>query len=573
MLQAATGKLFTNRENPRTTLLKGVVYTNLDLAVVDQLTTKVGTLISMDTSHTPTALGYEMTEHMEAAEPEPGVLVSRTMGAYIDDFADVASFSLRVICSPDVHITERLLNQRRRPGQPHPSERLARFYDASVRADLAEIAAFNEFTEQLIGLQRVTYMAVIQSIRTYVAAVHRMSDDLNLAYTLLVMCIESLVQKFDGHEPQWSDIPEEKRRGVDKALEGVDHDPARAVKDAVLDVIHPRLSYRFGQFILAHLPADYFTVQADAQKHPIGRRDLEAALQNLYGVRSGYVHTLKPLTKEFLHFASHRETCEDDDKLTFTFQGLFRLTRAVIIEYVRKAEKVDHEPYHYEWDNPHLLRMKLDPSLWIYNPDAFSPQTPRHHLEGLVLLLDQCLVDFPNRKLHHPTRVIEKGFSIQSQMPEAMRVSFLGFAYLSDFFLGTVQTYRVFSQTEVDLLNRPGVDSLIAQALMGSDTGWAPSEHKKQLDQYYKKRHTKTGIKVSQNVEACMGLALAERYRLAGDSPGALAALNAAAKDFPHLRQLRHMGEEFDQERPIDWRSIIYPRWAAPRATLECNGL
>ena len=163
--------------------------------------------------------------------------------------------------------------------------------------------------------------------------------------------------------------------------------------------------------------------------------------------------------------------------------------------------------------------------------------------------------------------------SIQSQMAEAMRVSFLGFAYLSDFFLGTVQTHRVFSKTEVDLLNRPGVDSLIAQALMGSDTGWAPSEHKKQLDQYYKKRHMKTGIKVSQNVEACMGLALAERYLLAGDSPGALAALSAAAKDFPHLKQLRHMGDEFDQERPIDWRSIIYPRWAAPRATLECNGL
>ncbi|MEN1833842.1 hypothetical protein AAIM60_13210 [Pseudomonas lijiangensis] len=265
MLQAATGKLFTNRDNPRTTLLKGVVYTNLDLAVVDQVTTKVGTLISMETSHTPTALGYEMTEYMEAAEPEPGVLASRTMGAYIDDFADVASFSLRVICSPDVHIAERLLNQRRRPGQPHPSERLARFYDASVRTDQAEITAFNEFTEQLIGLRRVTYMAVIQSIRTYVAAVHRMSDDLNLAYTLLVMCIESLVQKFDGHEPQWSDIPEEKRRGVDKALESVDGEPAQAVKDAVLDVIHPRLNHRFGQFILAHLPADYFTVQADAQ--------------------------------------------------------------------------------------------------------------------------------------------------------------------------------------------------------------------------------------------------------------------------------------------------------------------
>lgn len=316
MLQAATGKLFTNRDDPRVRVLKGVVYTNLSLGVTNRITTKAGSLTSMDTSYTPTALGYEMQEYMEAAEPAPGILVSRSMGAYIDDFADVASFSFRVICSPDVHIAERLLNQRRRPGHAPPSERLARFYDASVRADLSDIKAFEDFTEQLIGLRRVTYLAVIQSIRTYIAAVHRMSDDLNLAYTLLVMCIESLVQKFDGHEPQWSDIPDPKRRGVDKALEGVDEEPAQAVRDAVLDVIHPRLGHRFVQFILAHLPTDYFTAQADTQENPIGRRDLEAALQNLYGVRSSYVHSLKPLTKEFLHFASHGETYEDDGKLT-----------------------------------------------------------------------------------------------------------------------------------------------------------------------------------------------------------------------------------------------------------------
>lgn len=573
MLQAATGKLFLNRDNPRMMLLKGIVYTNLDLAAIDRITTSVGTLTSMDTSHTPIALGCEITEYMEATEPEPGVLVSRTMSAYIDDFADVVSFSLRVICSPDVHITERLLSQRCRPGESHPSERLMRFYDASVRADLSEIKAFEDFTEQLNGLRRVTYLAVIQSIRTYVAAVHRMNDDLNLAYTLLVMCIESLVQKFDGHEPQWSDIPDPKRRGVDRALVGIGEEQVQALRDAVLDVIHPRLGHRFVQFILTHLPADYFTVQADAQKHPIGRRDLEAALQNLYGVRSSYVHSLKPLTKEFLHFASHGETCDDDDKLTFTFQGLFRLVRAVIIEYVRKAEKVDHEPYYYEWDNPYLLTMKIDPQHWLHNPDSFDTRTPRRHLEGLVRLLDQCLVNFPDRKLHHPTRVIEKGLKLQSQMAEGMKVAFLGFAYLSDFFLGTESTRREFSSAEVDLLNQPSVDSLIAQALMGSDTGWTISDHQAQLDLYYKRRHTKNGIKVPHNVEACMGLSLAERYRLAGDTHGALAALGSAAEDFPHLKQLRRMGEEFDQNTPIPWLSIIYPQLAVPRATLECDGL
>lgn len=510
---------------------------------------------------------------MEAAEPAPGILLSRSMGAYIDDFADVASFSLRAICSSDFHIVDRLLNQRRRSGQRHPSERLTRFYDASVRADLSEIKAFEEFTEQLIGLRRATYLAIIQSIRTYIAAVHRVSDDLNLAYTLLVMCIESLVQKFDGHKPQWSDIPYEKRRGVDEVLERVDEEPSQAVRDAVLDVIHPRLGHRFVQFILAHLPTDYFTAQADTQKHPIGRHDLKAALQNLYEVRSRYVHSLKPLTKEFLHFASHRETYEDNGKLTFTFQGLFRLVRAVIIEYVRKADKVDHEPCHYEWDNPNLMRVEMDPKYWLYNPDGFNGQTPRRHLAGLVRLIDQCLVEFPDRKFQHPTLVIEKGFKLTPQMTDPMKVAFLVFAYLSDVFFSAASTRREFSSVEVNLLNQPSVESLIAQALMGIDTGWTISEHQAQLSRYYNKRYTKNGIKAPPNVEACMGLALAERCRLAGDTSGALMALSAAAEDFPQLKPLRQMKEEFDLNTPVDWLSAIYPQLSAPRPTLELHGL
>ncbi len=105
-----------------------------------------------------------------------------------------------MICSPDIHIAERLLHQRHRPGDYHPNERLTRFYDASVRVTEPELLAFEQFADHLIDLPRTNYLAVIQAVRTYVAAVHRMSDDLNLAYTLLVMCIESLAQKFDGHE-------------------------------------------------------------------------------------------------------------------------------------------------------------------------------------------------------------------------------------------------------------------------------------------------------------------------------------------------------------------------------------
>lgn len=50
MLQAAIGKLFTDRENPRRQDLKGVIYTNLDLGAVDRLTSKIGTLVNLDAS-------------------------------------------------------------------------------------------------------------------------------------------------------------------------------------------------------------------------------------------------------------------------------------------------------------------------------------------------------------------------------------------------------------------------------------------------------------------------------------------------------------------------------------------
>lgn len=59
MLQAATGKLFSNRDNPRTQDLKGVIYTNLNLGAFDRVSTRIGSLINLDTSHTPAALGYE----------------------------------------------------------------------------------------------------------------------------------------------------------------------------------------------------------------------------------------------------------------------------------------------------------------------------------------------------------------------------------------------------------------------------------------------------------------------------------------------------------------------------------
>lgn len=50
MLQATTGKLFTNRENPRRQDRKGVIYSNLNLGAFDRFSTRIGTFVSLESS-------------------------------------------------------------------------------------------------------------------------------------------------------------------------------------------------------------------------------------------------------------------------------------------------------------------------------------------------------------------------------------------------------------------------------------------------------------------------------------------------------------------------------------------
>lgn len=571
MLQAATGKLFTERHNPQVNSLRGVVYTNLDLGSGEAFNSAVGTLSAFDTMTTPHALCYEMKEHIEAT-PAAGLIASRMMGAYIDDFADVASFGLRAIFSPDVHLAERLLHQRVRVGESHPSERLSRFYDPSLRVNTEELETFGEFASQLIGLKRSTYQSVLKAIRSYVAAVHRMSDDLDLAYALLVMSIESLTQDFDDYVVAWEDMPDEKRKPIDKALEGLEAPDAQAIRDSILSTEHLRLGHRFSKFILEYLPTDYYSTQADREKYPIGRRELLAALKSLYGTRSDYVHTLKPLTKEFLHFSGLAETYADDGKLMFTFQGLFRLVRAVIMEFVRRADKIDHEPCTYEYDNPGVLRISWDPSMWIYEPAGLSAETCPRFFEGLVTLLSQALSDYPHRRLKNLRPVVEAGFKIKNDLKKSPKAALLAFVYVKHHYLGGEAGESMLRKADVELLNQPGLESLIGQALTGDDTEWLPSIHVDYLNRYYSQRFKPAGIKAPSLVEACMALALVERYRAAGQFEDAQAALADAVEDFPQLPCMRAV--QLDPDTAIRWLDIIYPKRTSGKIpTLECHGL
>ena len=101
-----------------------------------------------------------------------------------------------------------------------------------------------------------------------------------------------------------------------------------------------------------------------------------------------------------------------------------------------------------------------------------------------------------------------------------------------------------------------------------------PSEHRQQLERYSAQRFKPTGIKASSQMEACMGLALAERYRRAGQAEEARAQILRTAEGFAHDPKLRKLSQTFEADEPIQWLQIAYPKTASDEApTLECIGL
>ena len=577
MLQASTGKLFTNPTG-HTNLLRGVLYTNMDVYGEESIQTAFGKIYATSMRRRPNVMSCEIVEHIEYHGTGPGTLVSNTIDVYLGDFSDIISFAMNVICTPDVELANRLLNETPRPGITSPRNLVKRIYDSNVYVAREEFRELEKFSSELLGLPRKKYLKVTKAIRTYVTAIHRLSENLDLAYTLLVMAIEALVKDVGEYTSTWEDVEERKRKRLEKAIEGLDEGVCDEIKAAIVESEHLSLTKKFKHFILSNLPPDYFGADAALQERPIGKADLIDALANLYSTRSKYVHELKALPKEFNHIAGAGagEIALIDDKLLLTMQGLTRLVRSVIKEYVYKQEKIDHESCDYDIENPNLARMRMCPSTWISRVDGLGKDSFSFYFINYVELLDGYWGSYPNGKLYDVREVIEIGFSMKENLSIAQRTSLV--ALTSLFYCFVPEQFRPnikISRQDDEISDVPSIQILILKMITGTDTDWSYSQHEEVFKSYYSTRLKPSGFRVTKRLEAGLELAFAEKLRQSGEHERAVAQLRSSADNFPNMKIIRELSDSYDLDNSIEWLSIIYPNLVrtAPLSTLECNGL
>lgn len=224
MFQVITGKFFRPVELYET-LHRGVLFTNywsFDKAPIELPTGRVLPSTHGAASHTFT---YELLEKLEAVseDGQKSIMISTGGSELASDLAVVMSFALNIVCTTDAELTRRLTGpqSQMRLVRESPSQLVPRLFDEQIVSKEGDAEALQRFVGKLLALERKTYETVMRAMRQFVFAGHRMLDDLDLAYVLYVMSIESLAQRQDGPVASWGDYDEVKagRRSPERRIE------------------------------------------------------------------------------------------------------------------------------------------------------------------------------------------------------------------------------------------------------------------------------------------------------------------------------------------------------------------
>lgn len=563
MLQITTGKLFkraTSREN----LLRGVLFTNLYLEyesgqmIESPLFGRI--LQTSELASSPRTLIYEFTERIEASQSGQDFLISHGANSYLQDMATVVSFTCNCTCSPDIDLVRRLTNGQRgiATGQA-PSKFVRRVFEKEVFSQPGDSAEFVQFVNHLLGLHRKTYLGVMRAIRTYVTGLHRIADDLELAYTLLVAAGESLTQDFDGHIPDWESVAEQKRHAIDQALNGAPEDVSQRVRDAILSFEHTALARRFQAFVAANVAPQYFQAQFEKDSYPVGRSDFPEVLAAAYQARSQYVHQLRQLPDMVTLGHSYVETIVNDRRRMLTLQGLSRLIRHVIMTFAQRQPTIEKEDHDYSLELAGVAQVQLSPSFWIARTDGNISEEGRNKLEGFLTELVSVVMRLPSAAITDISDVLKKFVVLAPNMNLNKRRPYLALLVMFNAIAGQKAipkpaSLEVFIKKD---FATPCVEALVAFAFLGMVPHWSIEEQCSTFQYYKKQRGYKNGLRFPRVFEAAVALDLAERYRSAGLFDYCKRIVAEAADDYPDHIELRKLVEVIAEDVPLCWQEVL----------------
>jgi hypothetical protein len=230
-----------------------------------------------------------------------------------------------------------------------------------------EMEDLDPWFQKVLSIDRSIYKTLCKALAAYERALHVLSSDPSLSYSLLVFVIEALANSDLEYQATWDNVPGPTRNRFDtlfddERLASVDVTWTNELRQVLVDVLHPGATRRFTEFMLKHIPLNLHDASHNSSKFPLRRSRIRDSIQNAYDLRSSFSHALEPLT-QFLVYESHRaEEIEQNGQSYLTLRGMFLLVRSVVLEFIEQHESVDSCSYPWHNEPTHGVSYSRSPA-------------------------------------------------------------------------------------------------------------------------------------------------------------------------------------------------------------------
>ena len=495
---------------------------NMQLRPVDTYSSSVAAYTVRYTSR------YER-EVLVEGEKRQAVLVHPHHRPAVDQFRLLCCFYFRAFFHEDrQYVESQCRGSSRRSGDMVPSKFVPRFFEVNLNGTGDEVAGFAEFIDDVMGIQREQYKLFVSCLQTFVDSLESIETNIDLAYSMLIYLLETLSKVGDGYSPQWEDFDQRTRRDLDEILDSrgtigrrnVRVQDAQAVREALLDGAQLKLTRRFVEGIAELVENSFFLSEASDLNRATGKSQLKDLLHNAYKSRSGYVHQLRPLLDQLRDPAFAEKGKNDylawNHEPYFTLSGLIRLTRHVLLTFVKRQPKFQKEVYPQWRDElPGTIRVEVAPENWIWQIGESVANNAHSRFSGVVAHFDETFRK-PDGKLTDLRDLIKEIESVLDQTKLEERRSLLGIYLLwNAVIVDTAKSpnrEKVLSRHE-GTVNECSIQSFAVQLLLSVDqVPWSGEECEECVETYLKRRHRPRSILLPRRVELALMVETANRF-------------------------------------------------------------
>ncbi|NQT36410.1 MAG: hypothetical protein HQ581_02915 [Planctomycetes bacterium] len=547
MLQIISGKFFGDGDR-HVSPAKGITYSNYWwFSPIETCVAKLEPTSPYSSAVSAYVIEY-LNQIEKEAEGRQDVLVKVGDTEILRQFQCIATFGLKSLFAVDRWEVEFACRSQARDSADSfvPQRIVPRFFNAANRGTPDDATQFSSLVSKIIGLPRDQYVGLVAALATFRHALLILSHSLDMAYSLVVYCLESLSQRFDAFDPTWQDYDDQVRSKLDPLLADIDSAKACEIRSALLNSGSLRLQKRFVDFIANHVDDTFYVDEAESRQSAVTPSELRRALKNSYNLRSSYVHMLKPLP-DYLRMLQLPD--EDlfpwDNEPYLTFSGLIRIAHHAIRQFIERGEYVQTESYDWRAEVPGTITLKMAPQYWIGNTSGVQPEGAASRLSGFLSMFQGWLTH------EKPVgNLCELMLAYERLLPHAKKEykpAMVGLYFL----FGALplpenpsRHYQDVIERHRDILDERRMETLIVRLLVEDSLPWPVEECAAVLEEFNQTRFRKHSVTIPKLLELGLIVHTANAFLSAGnlqeyDRWARVAHLEAAgAKEVQeHIRQ------------------------------------